>query len=90
MSADDYTQPERSAEVHKARRALKRYKAHRAKHGPCSVCRHRDRTATFWGRSICRVGDNRQHPTCEQDGKGARFEFDETVLEQFKDQPQGT
>jgi hypothetical protein len=81
MSADNLTRPERAAQIRQA----KRYKAEIRKRGTCMACQHRDRSATFWGRSICRIGDNRQHPQCERDGKGLRFEFDPAVLEQFKD-----
>ena len=38
MSEDDYTRPERAAELMKARRARKRYDAYKAKNGLCAVC----------------------------------------------------
>jgi hypothetical protein len=34
---------------------------------------------------VCRIGQQRMHPQCEKDGKGVRFEFDESVLQEFKD-----
>lgn len=85
MSEDDYTRPERAAEVMKARRAVKRYKAHVERNGLCSVCKHRNRTETFWGRAVCRVGQQRQAPQCQTDGKGVKFEVDVDCLEQFRD-----
>lgn len=81
MSADDFTRPERAAQIRQA----KRYKAAIRKQGTCVACIHRDPTTMFWGRSICRIGDNRQHPQCEQDGKGLKFEFDDTVLKRFQE-----
>lgn len=85
MSEDDYTRPERSAELMKARRARKRYDAYKAKHGLCSVCKHRNRSETFWGRSVCRVGHQRTELVCAKDGKGVTFEVDVECLEQFRD-----
>lgn len=81
MTEDKYTRPERAAEI----RLAKRYRSAIEKKGLCSACKHRDREATFWGRSICRIGQQRQHPQCDRDGKGVKFEFDETVLDQFRD-----
>lgn len=81
MSADSFTRPERSAQILQA----KRYKAKIRRMGTCCACIHRDQTTTYWGRSICSIGDNRQHPQCEQDGKTKTFEFDATVLEQLKE-----
>lgn len=81
MSIDSLTRPERAAQVRQA----KRYRAAIKREGLCSACKHRDKGTTFWGRSICRIGDNRQHPQCERDGKGVRFEFDADTLEKFKD-----
>lgn len=69
----------------KARRAVKRYKAHVEKHGACAVCKHRNRTETYFGRSVCRVGQTRTINECQSDGKGVKFELDEAVLEQFRD-----
>jgi hypothetical protein len=85
MSEDGYTRPERSAEIMKARRAMKRYEAHREKHGTCAMCKHRSKVETVFGRSVCVIGQVRTHPDCEKDGKGLRFELDDTVLEQFRD-----
>lgn len=81
MSAGKFTGPERSAQVRQA----KRYRAAIEKKGLCSACKHRDKSETFWGRSVCRVGQHRMHPQCDRDGKGVVFVFDETVLDQFKD-----
>ena len=83
--ADHYTHPERSAELMKARRAVKRYEAFRQKNGNCAVCRFRSLTETAWGRVVCRVGQQRVYPACEADGKGLRFEIDVDCLEQFRD-----
>lgn len=85
MSEDDYTRPERAAELMKARRARKRYDAYKEKNGLCSVCKHRSRSETFWGRAVCRVGNQRQGPACINDGKGVQFEVDVDCLEQFRD-----
>jgi hypothetical protein len=81
MTADDYTRPERAAEVRQA----KRYRAAIKKQGTCVACVHRNRDETFWGRAICKLGDKRQHPQCERDGKDLKFEFDASVLEAFRD-----
>ena len=83
MTADTLTRPERAAQIREA----KRYRRAIEKRGLCTACRHRDREQTFWGRNVCRIGQQRQHPQCERDGKGVRFEFDETVLEEFRSTP---
>jgi hypothetical protein len=80
VSADDFTRPERAAQIRQA----KRYKRAIEKCGLCVACIHRDRSQTYWGRNVCRVGQQRMHPQCERDGKGVRFEFDPAVLEQFR------
>lgn len=59
--------------------------AKRQKAGTCCLCIHRDKEETFWGRSICKLTGNRQHPVCDRDGRKPTFEFDPTVLEAFKD-----
>lgn len=76
----DFTRPERAAQIRQA----KRYKAAIRNQGTCVACKHRSEE-TFWGRSICRIGNNRQHPECEKDGRGLKFEFDDSVLQQFAD-----
>jgi len=81
VSANDLTRPERAAQIRQA----KRYKRAIEKQGICCACVHRDRSGTYWGRTVCKIGQDRQHPACERDGKGLRFEFDPAVLEQFKD-----
>jgi hypothetical protein len=81
LSEDSYTRPERAAEIRQA----KRYRKAIEKQGLCCACKHRDRSETFWGRNVCRVGQQRMHPQCDRDGKGVRFEFDPDCLEQFKD-----
>lgn len=81
MNADDFTRPERAAQIRQA----KRYRKAIEKRGLCTACKHRSLGETFWGRSICRIGQQRMHPQCERDGKGLRFEFDDTTLEQFAD-----
>lgn len=82
MTADEFTRPERAAQIRQA----KRYKRAIEKRGICCACKHRAIGETKWGRSHCRVGgEERQHPTCDRDGKGIRFEFDDTVLGEFAD-----
>lgn len=76
------TRPERAAQIRQA----KRYRSAIKRRGLCSACVHRNKETTYWGRSICSIGENRQHPQCEQDGRAKRFEFDATVLAQFQDQ----
>lgn len=80
MSADDFTRPERAAQIRQA----KRYKAAIEARGICSACKHRS-DETYFGRSVCTIGQMRQHPQCERDGKAKRFEFDDSVLAQFQD-----
>lgn len=74
------TRPERAAQIRQA----KRYRAAIKREGLCTACKFRS-SETFWGRAICKVGENRQHPQCERDGKGVTFEFDDTTLERFRD-----
>lgn len=81
MTTDGFTRPERAAQIRQA----KRYKRAIETRGLCCACVHRDRTQTYWGRNVCRVGQQRMHPQCERDGKGVRFEFDASVLDQFRD-----
>lgn len=81
MSEDALTRPERAAQIRQA----KRYAAAIKKQGVCCGCKHRSRTEQFWGRSVCRIGQQRMHPQCERDGKGVRFEFDPDCLAQFSD-----
>ena len=81
MSADSMTRPERAAQIRQA----KRYRKAIDKRGLCSACVHRNREETFWGRSVCSIPGNRQHPTCERDGRMPKFQFDPTVLEEFQD-----
>ena len=81
MTADDLTRPERAAQIRQA----KRYRALIDRVGLCRACKHRDRHRTFWGRSMCRIGDHRQHPACERDGQVLRFEFDDSVLNSLRE-----
>lgn len=81
MVREALTRPERAAQIRQA----KRYRAAINRRGRCCACVHRDRENTYWGRNICSIGDNRQYPQCEQDGRGKRFTFDDTVLSQFQD-----
>ena len=82
MTDDHLTRPERAAQVRQA----KRYRAAIKKLGLCSACIHRDREKlTAFGMHCCEVGQDRVHLHCEIDGRKPRFEFDATVLEQFKD-----
>lgn len=84
MSDDDYTRPGRAAEIRQA----KRYKRAIQKNGICFACKHRAIVDINFGRSHCRAGgEERQHPACEGDGKQPKFQFDDTVLEQFRDGP---
>ena len=80
MSDGALTRPERAAQIRQA----KRYRAAIEKRGLCCACKHRD-PETYFGVSVCGVGQDRQHPKCERDGKAPRFEFDDTVLAQFQD-----
>jgi hypothetical protein len=75
------TSTERAANT----RQVKRYKAERRKRGTCCACVHRCGSVTVVGKSICKIGESRQHPQCETDGKGPRFEFDPSVMDQFRD-----
>lgn len=64
----------------------KRYRAAIKKRGVCSACIHRDRdVTTVFGMNCCQIGQDRIHPQCEEDGKPKKFEFDPSVLEEFKD-----
>ena len=80
MSADDFTRPERAAQIRQA----KRYRAAIEKRGLCCACKHRS-DETYFGLNVCSIGQQRTHPQCERDGKGLRFTFDDTVLEQFRE-----
>ena len=80
MTDGALTRPERAAQIRQA----KRYKAAIEKRGLCSACKHRD-PETYFGVSVCSVGQQRRYPQCETDGKATRFEFDDTVLAQFQD-----
>lgn len=82
MSADDYTRPERSAEITQARKALKRMKSARSKHGNCRICVHREVTFNVYH---CRNREDRQHGMCAFDGKAPTFQFDDAVLPEFAD-----
>ncbi len=81
MSADDFTRPERAAQMRQARR----YMAAIEKRGRCFACLNRDRNNTYFGLNVCSIGQQRRHPQCERDGKGLRFTLDDTVLEQFRE-----
>ncbi len=81
MSADNLTRPERAAQIRQA----KRYRAAIEKRGLCCACKHRDTENTYFGLNVCGIGQQRRHPQCDTDGKATRFEFDDTVLEQFRD-----
>lgn len=86
MTEDKYTRAERSTEFELARRKWeKRYKAIVDRCGLCHVCIHRDRGQTFWGRNICRVGQQRQYPQCQTDGKGVQFQPDAEVVDKLKE-----
>lgn len=81
MTADTLTRPERAAQIRQA----KRYRAAIEKRGLCCACKHRDKDNTYFGLSVCSIGQQRRHPQCERDGKAKRFEFDDSVLAQFQD-----
>jgi hypothetical protein len=81
MSGDDLTRPERAAQIRQA----KRYKSAIDKEGRCCACKHRDMGETFFGRRVCKIGQQRIYPQCNNDGKGLRFEFDDSVLPRFSD-----
>jgi hypothetical protein len=76
----EFTRPERAAQIRQA----KRYRKAIDKEGLCCACVHRS-SEVFWGRTVCKVGQQRMHPQCERDGKGLRFEFDPGVLKRFAD-----
>ena len=80
MTADTLTRPERAAQIRQA----KRYRAAIEKRGLCFACKHRS-DETYFGLNVCSIGQQRRHPQCERDGKGLRFTFDDTVLEQFRE-----
>jgi len=80
MSADDFTRPERTAQIRQA----KRYRAAIEKRGQCCACKHRS-DETYFGLNVCSIGQQRTYPQCERDGKAKRFEFDDSVLAQFQD-----
>lgn len=88
MNPDGYTRPERHAERANARRIRKRMQAVTEREGLCCICMHRDREQKLWGRSVCRIGEQRQHPACDRDGKGLRFAFDAETLPRFQDGPE--
>lgn len=79
--ADHYSRPERFVE----RKIAKRYRAAIHKHGLCLVCIHRDRDNTYWGKSVCSVGQGRLHPQCDTDGRSFKFTVDPEAIEQFKE-----
>lgn len=80
MSADTLTRPERAAQIRQARR----YAAAIARRGTCFACRNRS-AVKLWGQTVCRVGEARVYPACQRDGLGVGFEFDDKVLEEFRD-----
>lgn len=80
MSADNFTSPERTAQIRQA----KRYRAAIEKRGQCCACKHRS-DETYFGLNVCSIGQQRTYPQCERDGKAKRFEFDDSVLAQFQD-----
>lgn len=83
MTADDFTRPERAAQIREA----KRYKLAIERRGLCSACVHR-KVDVYWGmkRWSCNgKSDLRQAPGCETDGRLPKFEFDPAVLKEFKD-----
>jgi hypothetical protein len=82
VTVEGYTNPERSAELAKARRLKKRMDAKRAKCGTCCICVHRE---TTFGEFHCRNKPDRRHPQCETDCRGPRFTFDDSVLKEFAD-----
>lgn len=67
-----YSRPERFTE----RKGAKRYRAAIHKLGECCACIHRDTETTYWGKRICRYGQNRLFPQCKTDGKAHQFEAD--------------
>lgn len=81
MTADEFTRPERAAQIRQA----KRYKRAIEKRGVCCACIHRNREEKFWGRNVCRLGQQRQWPACDRDGREPRFTFDPDVLLEFAD-----
>lgn len=81
MNVDDLTPPEKSAQ----RRQAKRYKVAIEKRGLCCACKHRDRSSAPFGINHCRLKVERRYPTCDRDGREPKFQFDETVLGEFKD-----
>lgn len=78
--SDAYSKPERFTE----RKIAKRYRAAIHKCGLCLVCTHRDKHHTYFGMSICSVGEGRRHPQCETDGRPFKFTVDGDAIEQFK------
>ena len=79
----DLTRPERAAQIRQA----KRYRAAINREGICSACKFREQTFEVWH---CKGREERRHtppsvPVCERDGKLPRFEFDDSVLERFRD-----
>jgi len=82
VSEDDFTRPERAAQIRQA----KRYRAAIRKRGLCSACVHRDRDrVTVFGMSVCSIGQDRLHYHCENDGRKPVFTFDPSVLKEFAD-----
>lgn len=73
MTADDLTQPERSAQILQA----KRYRARICRDGLCSACVHRQVTL---GIHHCRDREDRQQGMCQHDKQAPVFEFDAGVL----------
>lgn len=90
MNPDGYIRPELAAERANARRIRKRMQAVIEREGVCCICIYRNREQKLWGRSICQIGEQRQHPACSSDGKSLRFWFDAETLPRFQDAPEGS
>lgn len=73
MSAEDYTSPERCAEV----TAAKRQRAAMLRKGACFFCKHR---VQGFGLAACSTF-GRTFPLCAADGLSPAFELDPTTMD---------
>ncbi len=78
MTADDFTRPERAAQIRQA----KRYRSRIMRNGLCFACIHGETTL---GVFHCRNREDRQHGACERDGQTPKFEFAVETLKKLAD-----
>jgi len=76
MSEDDFTRPERAAQVCQA----KRYRRQIMAGGGCGFCHNRDKEFTYFGKSVCSSNRYRSFPLCMKDKQAPEFELDQSTL----------